>query len=95
MAVVVSQSQNESRGLQEKGLDIVPHRKRMVKEDLETKFKDPDRPVPHRVCLCHVDDRLRCALLLHHLPRQADEEPHPDADHCQGEPGTSRRRTTG
>ena len=28
----------------EKGLDIRPHRKRMVKEDLETKFKNPDDP---------------------------------------------------
>jgi type I restriction enzyme R subunit len=44
MAVVVSQSQNEIREMQEKGLDIRPHRKRMVEEDLETKFKDPDDP---------------------------------------------------
>ncbi len=42
MAVVVSQSQNEIDEMQKKGLDIVPHRKRMVKEDLDTKFKDPD-----------------------------------------------------
>ena len=42
MAVVVSQSQNEIEEMQKKGLDIVPHRKRMVKEDLDTKFKDPD-----------------------------------------------------
>jgi len=42
MAVVVSQSQNEIGEMQKKGLDIVPHRKRMVKEDLDTKFKDPD-----------------------------------------------------
>jgi len=42
MAVVVSTSQNEQAAFAEKGLDILPHRKRMVKEDLETKFKDPD-----------------------------------------------------
>jgi type I restriction enzyme R subunit len=42
MAVVVSQSQNEIEEMNKKGLDIVPHRKRMVKEDLDTKFKDPD-----------------------------------------------------
>ncbi|MCJ7771976.1 MAG: type I restriction endonuclease subunit R, partial [Desulfobacterales bacterium] len=42
MAVVVSQSQNEIEEMKKKGLDIVPHRKRMVKEDLDTKFKDPD-----------------------------------------------------
>ena len=44
MAVVVSQSQNEIRELEKKGLDIRPHRKRMVQEDLDTKFKDPDDP---------------------------------------------------
>ena len=42
MAVVVSQSQNEIEEMQKMGLDITPHRKRMVKEDLDTKFKDPD-----------------------------------------------------
>ncbi|MFH1627249.1 MAG: type I restriction enzyme endonuclease domain-containing protein, partial [Pseudomonadota bacterium] len=44
MAVVVSQAQNEIRDMKEKGLDIRPHRKRMVEEDLDTKFKDPDDP---------------------------------------------------
>jgi type I restriction enzyme R subunit len=44
MAVVVSQSQNEAADLAEKGLDILPHRKRMVTEDLATKFKDPADP---------------------------------------------------
>ena len=42
MAVVVSPSQNEIEELSKKGADIIPHRKRMVKEDLDTKFKDPD-----------------------------------------------------
>jgi type I restriction enzyme R subunit len=41
MAVVVSQSQNEIKDMAEKGLDIKPHRKRMVSEDLDKKFKDP------------------------------------------------------
>lgn len=44
MAVVVSQSQNEIADLREKGVDILPHRKRMNDEDLDTKFKDPDDP---------------------------------------------------
>jgi type I restriction enzyme R subunit len=43
--VVVSQGQNEIAEMAAKGLDIVPHRKRMVEEDLETKFKDPDDPL--------------------------------------------------
>lgn len=45
MAVVVSQSQNEIEELRRKGLDIRPHRKRIVKEDLDEKFKDPDDPL--------------------------------------------------
>jgi type I restriction enzyme, R subunit len=44
MAVVVSQQQNEVEEFKKKGLDIEPHRKRMVKEDLETKFKNADDP---------------------------------------------------
>src|SRR5215204_646744 len=44
-AVVVSQSQNEVADLKAKGLDIIPHRERMQKEDLESKFKDADDPL--------------------------------------------------
>ncbi|WP_298433379.1 type I restriction endonuclease subunit R [uncultured Jannaschia sp.] len=40
MAVVVSQSQNEIKELENKGLDIRPHRKRIVEEDLDERFKD-------------------------------------------------------
>ena len=45
MAVVVSQSQNEGEELAKKGADITPHRKRMVAEDLDTKFKDSNDPL--------------------------------------------------
>ncbi len=45
MAVVVSQGQNEIADMQARGLEIKPHRTRMVQEDLETKFKDPDDPL--------------------------------------------------
>ncbi|HQZ28070.1 MAG TPA: HsdR family type I site-specific deoxyribonuclease [Verrucomicrobiales bacterium] len=41
MAVVVSPGQNEIQEMRERGFDILHHRSRMVKEDLETKFKDP------------------------------------------------------
>ncbi len=44
MAVVVSQGQNEIAEMAEKGLDIRPHRKRMVEEDLETRFKKAEDP---------------------------------------------------
>jgi len=42
MAVVISQSQNEIKDFEEIGLDIRPHRKRIISEDLDVKFKDPD-----------------------------------------------------
>lgn len=45
MAVVVSQSQNEIKELADKGLDIRPHRKRMVEEDLDERFKDANDPL--------------------------------------------------
>lgn len=55
MAVVVSQGQNEIEELAKKGLDIEPHRKRMVAEKLDLKFKD-------------AEDRLRlvfvCAMWI-------------------------------
>ena len=44
MAVVVSQEQNEIDKFKKLGLNIAKHRKRMVTEDLATKFKDPDNP---------------------------------------------------
>ncbi len=45
MAVVVSQSQNEIRDFDAKGLDIRRHRERIVKEPLDEKFKDPNDPL--------------------------------------------------
>jgi type I restriction enzyme R subunit len=42
MAVVVSQGQNEVEDLKKKGLEITPHRQRMLKENLDEQFKDPD-----------------------------------------------------
>jgi type I restriction enzyme R subunit len=44
MAVVISTAQNEQAAFAEKGLDILSHRERMAKEDLETKFKKEDDP---------------------------------------------------
>jgi len=45
MAVVVSQSQNELKMLDDLGLDIRPHRERMIREDLAEKFKDSGDPL--------------------------------------------------
>lgn len=44
MAIVISSSQNEVAEMKRKGVDIRPHRKRIISEDLDTKFKDPDNP---------------------------------------------------
>ena len=45
MAVIVSPGQNEIEEMAAKGLDIVPHRERMVREKLDEKFKDPGDPL--------------------------------------------------
>jgi type I restriction enzyme R subunit len=45
MAVVVSPGQNEVAQMKAKGFDIQPHRERMVKEDLEEKFKKAADPL--------------------------------------------------
>ena len=42
MAVVVSQSQNEIADMEKFDIDMRPLRARILNEDLETKFKDPD-----------------------------------------------------
>lgn len=44
MAVVVSGAQNEVEDFAAKGLDITSHRRRMVAERLDEKFKDPADP---------------------------------------------------
>jgi len=45
IAVVVSQSQNEIDDFRKKGLDILTHRRRMMQEDLETRFKKDSDPL--------------------------------------------------
>jgi len=45
MAVVVSQGQNEIAHLERQGLDIRPHRKRMLEEDLAERFKASGDPL--------------------------------------------------
>ncbi len=45
MAVIVSPGQNEIEQMKQRGLDIVPHRKRMNDEALDEKFKDPEDPL--------------------------------------------------
>ena len=58
-----------------------------TKEDLDEQVQGPRRPAAARVRLRDVDDRLRRADLLDDLPRQADAEPHADADHRPRQPG--------
>lgn len=45
MAVVVSSSQNEIAEMTKQGVDIIPHRDRMNREDLAAKFKNPKDPL--------------------------------------------------
>lgn len=45
MAVVVSQGQNEIADMEAKGLDIRPHRRRMLEEDLDERFKKGGDPL--------------------------------------------------
>ncbi len=45
MAVMISSSQNEDTLFAQKGLDILPHRRRIVKDGLEEKFKDAKDPL--------------------------------------------------
>ena len=44
VCVVVSSEQNEVKKFANLGLDIEPHRKKMVERDLETEFKDENNP---------------------------------------------------
>ena len=42
MCVVISQEQNEIQSFKKWGLDIIPHRTKMEKRELDKEFKDPD-----------------------------------------------------
>lgn len=44
MAVVISQDQNEIQTFKKWGLDILPHRAKMEKRELDKEFKDPQNP---------------------------------------------------
>ncbi len=44
MAVVISQEQNEIQTFQKWGLDIIPHRTKMEKRELDKEFKDSKNP---------------------------------------------------
>ncbi len=44
MAVVLSQAQNEIADFKSRGIDITPHRQRIVQDDLATDFKNPENP---------------------------------------------------
>ena len=44
MAVIVSQEQNEIQTFNNWGLDILPHREKMEKREMDKEFKDPDNP---------------------------------------------------
>ena len=71
MAVVVSQGQNEVEDLAKKGLDIVPHRQRMIKEDLAEMFKAPESPlllpIPSSAAFSRAISAFQCACTLSYI----------------------------
>ena len=44
MAVIISQEQNEIQTFKNWNLDILPHREKMEKREMDKEFKDPDNP---------------------------------------------------
>lgn len=44
MAVIISQEQNEIQTFKNWGLDIIPHREKMEKREMDKEFKDADNP---------------------------------------------------
>ena len=44
MAVIISQEQNEIQRFKNWDLDIIPHREKMEKREMDKEFKDPDNP---------------------------------------------------
>ena len=72
------------------GLDITPHRKRMIDEDLDERFKDADDPL-RLVFVCAMwMTGFDAPSVLDDLPRPADAQPHADADDRPGQPGLPR-----
>ena len=82
MAVVVSQSQNELRDLDAKGLNIRPHRHRMLNEALDEKFKDSKDPL-RIVFVCAMWMTGFDAPSVSTIYRPPDAQPHVDADHYE------------
>ena len=85
MAVVVSQSQNEIDDLRAKDVDILPHRARMVAQDLDTKFKNPADSF-------RIVSSARCgvpALMSRAVQPSistSPTQPHSDADDSESQP---------
>ena len=57
MAVIISQEQNEIQTFKNWGLDILPHRAKMEKREMDKEFKDSDNPF-RIVFVCNVADRV-------------------------------------
>lgn len=83
MCVVVSQEQNEIQTFQKWGLDILPHREKMVKRELDKEFRKADNPfrivfvcamwltgfdVPTLSCL-YIDKPLKAHTLMQTIAR--------------------------
>ena len=94
MAVVVSQAQNEVADMAAAGLDIAKHRQADSQRGPRLQVQGPRRPVPAGVRVRHVAHRVRLAVNIVGVSRQADAQPPADADHRPSQPGVPRTRTT-
>ena len=80
MAVVISQSQNEIAEMAERGHRHQAPPQADRRGEPRGEVQGPAGPVPARVRLLDVDDRVRRPVAVDRLPRQAAAQPHPDAD---------------
>lgn len=83
LAVVISQEQNEEEKFAKWGLDIAPHRRKMLQRELDKEYKDSDNPlrivfvcamwltgfdVPSLACL-YLDKPLKAHTLMQTIAR--------------------------
>ena len=93
MAVIVSPGQNEIAADAEAGPRhrAAPQADERVAAGAGREVQGYRRSAAPGLRLRHVADRLRRAELLDGVSRQADAQPHPDADHRSGQPRLPRQ----
>ncbi len=83
--MVVSGEQNEIDKFRKLGLDIFPHRQKMVERNLEKEFKDPENPFRLAiVCAMWITGFDAQCVSTVYLDKPI-KGPYPDANHRQGQ----------